>query len=280
MENSDIGNRMKRYESVSKLQLMNRTPVIIRIDGKAFHTFTRGMVKPFDDVLIGAMQDTMKYLCENIQGCVFGYTQSDEISLLLIDYQKLDSSSWFDNEVQKLCSVSASMATCAFNVAFLKRAAAWSNSHPEPFEKAPDIESGDDEAYEQYRTYVHKINRAMFDSRCFNIPKEEVTNYFLWRQMDATRNSINAMGFAHLGSRKMQNKSCAEVKEMLLNEKNIDWLAMEGKYKWGSCCVKSKANDEARRTDDEAGWVIDNDIPRFLKEGREYIDRYVFVGEQ
>lgn len=115
----ELGTRMKEfYESVPKTKLMRRTPVAIRIDGKAFHTFTRGFSKPFDDVLISAMQDTMKYLCENIQGCVLGYTQSDEITLILVDYKRLNSSAWFDYEVQKMCSIAASMATMAFNKFF------------------------------------------------------------------------------------------------------------------------------------------------------------------
>ena len=96
----ELGTRMKEfYENIPKTKLMRRTPVAIRIDGKAFHTFTRGFNKPFDDVLISAMQDTMKYLCENIQGCVLGYTQSDEITLILVDYKRLNSSAWFDYEV-------------------------------------------------------------------------------------------------------------------------------------------------------------------------------------
>lgn len=115
----ELGTRMKEfYESVPKTKLMRRTPVAIRIDGKAFHTFTRGFSKPFDDVLINTMQDTMKYLCENIQGCVLGYTQSDEITLILVDYKRLNSSAWFDYEVQKMCSIAASMATMAFNKFF------------------------------------------------------------------------------------------------------------------------------------------------------------------
>lgn len=118
MDRSDLAKRMKGYESVSKTRLVSRMPVIIRIDGKAFHTFTRGFKKPFDEVLIKSIQDTMKYLFENIQGCVLGYHQSDEITLVLVDYKKLNSSSWFDNEVQKICSIAASMATMAFNKFF------------------------------------------------------------------------------------------------------------------------------------------------------------------
>ena len=104
----DLGNRMKTfYEGIPKTKLMRRTPVAVRLDGKAFHTFTRGFQKPFDDVLIKSMQDTTKYLCENIQGCVLGYTQSDEITLILVDYKNLDTAAYFDYEVQKMCSVIA-----------------------------------------------------------------------------------------------------------------------------------------------------------------------------
>ena len=104
----DLGTRMKSYyEEVPKFRLYRRTPVAIRIDGKAFHTFTRGFKKPFDEILIKTMQQTMKYLCENIQGCVLGYTQSDEITLILQDYKTLITSAWFDYEIQKICSISA-----------------------------------------------------------------------------------------------------------------------------------------------------------------------------
>lgn len=81
-----LGDRMKGYENIARNYLTRRIPTIIRVDGKAFHTFTRGMEKPFDRILMTTMQNTMKYLCENIQGCVFGYTQSDEITLVLTDY--------------------------------------------------------------------------------------------------------------------------------------------------------------------------------------------------
>lgn len=115
MMRDSLGDRMKRYENITRNYLTPRTPVIIRLDGKAFHSFTRGFERPFDMTLIKTMQQTMKYLCENIQGCVLGYTQSDEITLVLIDYKKLNSDSWFDYNIQKMTSISASMATFAFN---------------------------------------------------------------------------------------------------------------------------------------------------------------------
>ena len=120
---STIHDRMKHnYEEVSKYRLTRRTPVIIRLDGKAFHTFTKGFKRPYDEIFHEAMNKTMKYLCENIQGCKIGYTQSDEITLLLTDFDTLTSDAWFDYEVQKLCSISASMATLVFNKVFKARA--------------------------------------------------------------------------------------------------------------------------------------------------------------
>ncbi|MCI6241028.1 MAG: tRNA(His) guanylyltransferase Thg1 family protein, partial [Clostridium sp.] len=177
----ELGIRMKTYyEQIPKTRLMRRCPVAIRIDGRAFHTYTRGFQKPFDMVLMRSMQDTMQYLCENIQGCVLGYTQSDEITLLLVDYKKLNSSAWFDYEVQKLCSIAASMATMVFNRSFAKHV----EEDPYP------------EKYAEVYQKAMKMG-ATFDARCFNIPKEEVTNLIYWRQLDASRNSIQMVGQAN-----------------------------------------------------------------------------------
>ena len=115
---SAFDKRMKKYEFVTRNYLTTRTPAIIRIDGKCFHTFAKGFNKPFDDILSDTMQETMKYLCENIQGCVLGYTQSDEITLVLVDYKELDTCAWFDYNIQKCASIAASMTTMAFNTLF------------------------------------------------------------------------------------------------------------------------------------------------------------------
>ena len=118
---------MKAYENISRNYLTRRVPVIIRLDGKAFHTFTRGMAKPFDDVLTQTMQHTMKCLCENIQGCILGYTQSDEITLVLTDYATIKTDAWFGYNIQKMTSVAASMATLAFNQEFVGFHEKWFN---------------------------------------------------------------------------------------------------------------------------------------------------------
>lgn len=283
----DLGVRMKTfYEQIPKTKLMRRCPVAIRIDGKAFHTFTRGFQKPFDEVLIKSMQETMKYLCENIQGCVLGYTQSDEITLILIDYKKLTSSAWFDYEVQKICSIAASMATMAFNNIFSK------------YVKKFDLElayndNGIDteENRKLWEIYKKAINKgAMFDARCFNIPKEEVTNLVYWRQLDASRHSIQMVGQANLSHKELQNKSCNDIQDMLMTQKGINWNDLPTYQKRGSCCVRNKiviesdgvtATAQLRDTSrSENEWIIDTDIPIFKGEGREYIDRLVFIGEE
>ena len=121
-EKDSLGQRMKKYEAVSKTVLMTRTPVAIRVDGKSFHTFTKDLNKPFDNIFMNTMIQTMETMCTNMQNCVFGYTQSDEITFILKDYEQLNTAAWFDYEIQKLCSISASMATYYFNKFFNENA--------------------------------------------------------------------------------------------------------------------------------------------------------------
>jgi tRNA(His) 5'-end guanylyltransferase len=137
MKYNSLGDRMKGYENVSRIYLTRRMPLIIRIDGNAFHTFTKGFAKPFDPIFMQAMQETMQKLCEKIQGCKVGYTQSDEISLLLIDYDNLDTDAWFDKNLQKTVSISASIATMEFNGIFsrLVRNRAWGDCEIQPLNR-------------------------------------------------------------------------------------------------------------------------------------------------
>ena len=249
MDSSDLSKRMKKYEVVSKGTLMSRMPVILRIDGRSFHTYTRGFKRPFDELLMTAMQETMKYLCENIQG----YAQSDEISLVLVDYKKFTASSWFDNEIQKIVSIAASMATMAFNRAFTTLAA----------------REGD-------AVYCEKAGFAQFDCRAFNLAKEEVANYLYWRQADATRNSIQMVGQANFSHRDLQNKSCSEIQDMLMLQRGINWNNFPVQQKRGSSCIKEyQAEDGISRN----RWIIDKEIPIFTGDDRSYIEDLIYVGE-
>ena len=271
--NDELGKRMKEfYEQVPKYRLMRRTPVAIRIDGKAFHTFTRGFQKPFDEILIKSMQDTMKYLCENIQGCVLGYHQSDEITLILVDYKHLNSDAWFDYEVQKMCSISASMATMAFNKFFTSNVAKQSKRLYTEY-----LEEKDASYIEALEVAMNK--GAMFDARCFNIPKEEVANLLYWRQLDATRNSIQMIGQANFSHNELQNKSCNMIQDMLMLEKGINWNDFPTHQKCGSCCVKNRDFDEYG-VDWGEGWRIDTEIPIFKGESRYYIESRIQPEEE
>ena len=275
--NDELGTRMKEfYEGVPKTRLVRRMPVAIRIDGKAFHTFTRGFQKPFDEILVKSMQDTMKYLCENIQGCVLGYTQSDEITLILVDYKHLNSDAWFDYEIQKMCSIAASMATMAFNKAFASNVAKQSKRLYKEYLEEKDASYID--------TLEKAMNKgAMFDARCFNIPKEEVCNLIYWRQLDATRNSIQMVGQANFSHKELQNKSCNMIQEMLFTEKGINWNDYPTYLKRGSCCIKTTIQNPNVDIKDgvypKSIWMIDLDIPIFKGDGRQYIDKLIYIGE-
>ena len=260
MDKTSIGDRMKCYENISRIYLPRRIPVIIRLDGKAFHSFTRGFNKPFDNVLMKAMQLTMRRLCEEIQGCVFGYTQSDEITLVLTDYATINTDAWFGYNVQKMASVAASMATVYFNNSWLLEC----NRLPE---------SNDREFY------FEQQGKAMFDARCFSIPKDEVCNCLIWRQQDATRNSVQAVGQAHFSQKELNGKSCNEIQDMLFTEKNINWGDFPTDCKRGAACYK--ADEEATFISNgektvfrRMGWQIDTEIPIFTSD-RNYIERWL-----
>lgn len=238
----NLGDRMKGYEGRNQYYLQRRTPVIIRIDGKAFHTFTKGFARPFDEVLGNAMVKTMEYLCQNIQGCVFGYTQSDEITLVLIDYMRLDTDAWFDYRTDKMCSIAASMATMAFNRYF--------------YELMP----ADADNTGIYYKALEK--GAMFDARVFNIPKEEVCNCIYWRQLDATRNSIQMVGQANFSHSELQGKSCNMIQNMLLMQRGINWNDYETRWKRGVAWTRHGG--------------IDWDMPVLIGEGREYVETVIY----
>lgn len=275
--NDELGKRMKEfYEQIPKTKLMRRTPVIIRIDGKAFHTFTRGFKRPIDEILIKTMQETTKYLCENIQGCVLGYTQSDEITLVLVDYQKLNSDAWFGYEVQKMCSIAASMATLAFNDSFGFNVARYLDSLSET-----ELDNQD-----EYISVLCRAMRkgAMFDARVFNIPKKEVTNCLYWIQLDATRNSIQMVGQANFSHKELHKKTCNAIQDMLMTQKGINWNDFPTYQKRGTCVIKEEyypepvkgyEDCEVNALDVRTRWIIDKDIPIFKGEGREYIEKLI-----
>ena len=261
MIRDDLGTRMKSYyEETSKTKLVRRMPVAIRIDGKAFHTFTKKMKKPFDDILIKTMQSTMKYLCKHIQNCVFGYTQSDEITLILVDYDRLETSAWYDYEVQKLCSISASMATMAFNKAFKSNIEEYAKSRVNTITK-------EEIAYHNHLVEAYEKS-AMFDSRCFNIPKEEVCNLVYWRQLDAHRNSISMIGQSIWSPKELHKVSTKGIIEMLEKSGIIVEQQYEHYKLYGTSCIRL-----------DGKWKLDYNMPILRDKDRSYVDDLIYIGD-
>ena len=228
MSKDSIGDRMKGYENVPRMYLTRRTPLIIRLDGKAFHTLTKGLEKPWDMEFTRTMMNTMVELCQEIDNVKLGYWQSDETSLLLTDYDKLETQAWFNRNLQKMVSVSASVATHTFNC-----------------------------------KHNHEDRGGYFDSRAFTIPKEEVCNYFLWRQQDATRNSIQGLGQANFSHKSLHGLNNPQVQDRLMLEKGINWNDTPTIFKRGACCIRK-----------DGEWIIDREIPIFSKD-REYIETHI-----
>lgn len=255
MDKTSLGDRMKAYEAIPKNYLMRRQPVIIRLDGKAFHNFTRGFDKPFDNEFMVAMQSTMKYLCENIQGCVIGYTQSDEISLVLCDYQKLDTDAWFGYNVQKMVSVAASMATFAFNNYFKTAILELAKDNYPKFVEKKDI------------AFKSMARGALFDARCFTVSVAEVNNCLLWRQQDATRNSIQALAQSLYSQKEIEGINTLKLQDKMFTEKGVNWNDLATPKKRGACCIKG-----------DDGWEIDFDIPIFSQQP-EYVNSRITFKE-
>lgn len=256
MDKTSLGDRMKAYEAATGTVLIPRMPTIIRVDGKAFHTFTRRINEENDptsrygpsEKMHQVMMHTAEALCDEIQNAVLAYTQSDEISILLRDYDDLQTQQWFGGKVQKIVSVSASVAATAFNFF-------WEGQ------------------FGRLR-YVNEL--AQFDARVFQIPKEDVANYFIWRQKDATRNSVQFIARKHFSHKELHGKSNEQIQEMLWKEHDCNWNDYAAWKKRGSCIIKKE--ERIQVTDQtiygRMKFVEDDHIPIFTAD-REYIERFV-----
>ena len=218
-----LGDRMKEaYENRARYMLPRRTNTVIRMDGKAFHSFTKGFPRPYCEKLMDAMAETMRHLCENISGAQFGYCQSDEISILLTDYATNQTQPWFGGNVQKMASVSAGMCSVAFNREF-----------------------GSD--------------NAVFDSRVFTVPDvTEVANYFVWRQRDAVRNSIQMAAQSMFSHRELHCKSTSDLQEMMF-QKGTNWNDYIAAFKRGQMAQRDTVLKPVEYVDKCTGETVTTD---------------------
>jgi tRNA(His) 5'-end guanylyltransferase len=221
-----LGDRMKAdYESRTRLFLPRRTYVLIRADGKSFHAYTRGCTRPYDLDLMADMDATAVALCERVEGARLAFVQSDEISLLLTDFATAQTEAWFDGNLQKICSVSASIATAHFNQVQRRRHALEEDSA-----------------------------LAYFDSRVWTIPQRiEVFNYFLWRQQDCSRNSISMTAQAHFPHSRLVGKSSDELQELLWQEKGVNWNDLPVGFKRGRAIERVAVTKDVEYVDKRTG---------------------------
>lgn len=248
-QTDELGSRMKtQYESRASLMLPRRTWTIVRVDGKAFHSYTRKLNHPYDDDFTVDMDSAAMALCKEAQGVAFAYGQSDEYSFLFTDFAKPGTDAWFDGKLQKIDSISSSI----FTAHFLKARFARGDERP-----------------------------AYFDARAFTIPDPvEVENYFIWRQTDATRNSINMLASDNFSSRELHGKSTNERQEMLFT-KDLNWNDIPTPNKRGRVIKQvegySMVTWEHKKTKElhteevlSKVWTPDLDIPVFTKD-RKYL---------
>ncbi len=277
-----LADRIKEYyEDRTKSFLMRRMITIIRLDGKGFSKWTKDLEKPFDEGFTDDMIETAKYLCANIQGVKFAYAQSDEISIVLTDFDNLESQAWFDYNVQKMTSIAASMATAKFNQLRLIR---FAKNNVDPYSSTwARVLDGTMNANE-----INDFKIAMFDARVFQVPTvDEMVNVMIWRQQDATRNSISMAAHEICGHSATMNKSGDEKQEMLF-QRGVNWNDYPVKFKRGTVIKKEEVifvqnvDEVSQKTIpiDESRiykrnvWNADEDTPIFT-QNKEYLSNLI-----
>jgi tRNA(His) 5'-end guanylyltransferase len=275
-----IGDRIKEfYEDRTKSFLMRRMITIIRLDGKGFSKWTKGLNKPFDEGFTDDMIETAKYLCANIQGAKFAYAQSDEISVVLTDFDNMESQAWFDYNVQKMTSIAASMATAKFNQLRMVRMA---KNNVDPMASLASS------MFDQTMSVadIENFKVAMFDARVFQVPNvDEMVNTMIWRQQDASRNSVSMAASEYFSHKSLEGVSSNDKQERLFQEKGINWNDYQVKFKRGTVVRKVEATfvtkddepiDGKTRVIDTGRiytrnvWEADVDTPIFT-QNKEYL---------
>ncbi len=258
-----LGDRMKGYENANRNYLIRRTPAILRVDGRAFHTYIKGTKTPFDHNLMAVMDDVAMHLCENISTAVMAYVQSDEISVLLNDYKGEGTQQWFGGNVQKMTSISASLASVKMTV------------------ESPRIFGVSDEVmYSSDPMDIYRVLRpASFDSRVFALPKDEVCNYFIWRQQDWARNSLQMLARTLYSHQQLMNMGHKELHEMCF-QKGKNWADLTDEERRGRVVIRRPvpftvpAGPQQGEVIVRQTWVVDHAPPVFTAD-RQYVEALV-----
>ena len=274
VKNDNLGDRMKRYEATTRFILPRRTYTLLRVDGRAFHTWTRGLKRPYDTTLMQCMDTAAIALCEEIAGAQFAYVQSDEISVLATDFADTSTQPWFDGVVQKWVSVAAAIATMSFN----GMVAQFNDNYDGLLD-----ERGPDEAAILLKDGLvgqRKAPNATFDARVFTIPDHvEVANYFVWRQQDAERNSVAMLAQNYASAKQLHGKGRAEQHEVIFKAGD-NWAKHPVRFKHGAV-IRRQAVDYIGLTDgfqgipqERSNWFVDTDTPKFTAV-KSYLDTLI-----
>lgn len=258
------------YEARTRLLLPRRTYTVVRVDGKAFHTYTRGCARPFDYDLMADMDETAKALCEQVQGCRLAYVQSDEITLVLTDFETETTDAWFDGNVQKITSISASIATAEFNRFRLLR---------QMYRQVGENLLADLAAHQGLDTVLRAGALAQFDSRVFTIPERE--EVLIWRQQDAVRNSISMAAQAKFSAAELHGKNTSQLQELLFERHALNWNDYPVGARRGRVVARRSVFKPVEFTDKRTGelrttepversvWTIEE--PPIFTQDREYL---------
>ena len=267
----ELGTRMKKfYENRTRILLPRRTYIIIRVDGRCFHKYCKNLERPFDSGLMADMNTTAEYLCKNIQGAKFAFVQSDEINILVTDFETHQTDAWFDGNIQKIVSVTASMATAKFNHLRMKRI----------IEESITIENDGLVSIRPIEKALFEMKLAEFDARTFTIPADyEVENYFIWRQNDCVRNSISNVAQSLYNHKELNGKNMSEQQDMI-HEKDKNWNDFTPQEKRGRFVFKQEVQleteyesfEKKQTTYTRNHWVV-SECPIFTKDKEFLIER-------
>jgi tRNA(His) 5'-end guanylyltransferase len=235
MTTSELSKRIRSYEDVTRSYLYKKLPVIIRVDGKSFHKLTSFLDKPCDLRFISVMDSTALVACHSFQCCKFAYLQSDEISFLLSDLDTPNTEMWFNGDIRKICSISAATVSVSFTRIF--------------------------------NGVITPVVDGVFDSKVFNLPIYEVENYFIERQKDAVRNSIQGYAQSFFSHKQLYKLSCKQLQEKMFTDRKFNWDKIDTSSKRGRCVIKNS----------DGNWIVDNEIPIFTQD-REYIRSRMVIG--
>lgn len=279
MQFKSLEDKCLYYRGLGEYRLLPNSYVMVMLDGRSFsHMVKNRFQKPFDDDFIRMMNETAKYVCKNVQGAKFAYVQSDEISIVLTDFDTPTTDAFFGNRLSKLHSIIASLATAKFNQLMLSyhiERNAYDNCL---FDSENTIYSANDA--------VRAIDNAplyQFDCKCWNVPTyNDVFAWFLYRNIDCTKNSKQQTAQTYLPHKELMGKTTDVQIEYLKEVKDIDWNDFTANKKWGRFiwkCEKELVNPQGEPYTRYV-WEVFDGVDLSTENGRAFFHNLNVIPKQ